>query len=105
MALVIREVKFTAVSRRQLNDTVDYIFKEFGFLVAEKFINTFERKLKDIAAGKIVHRYFLKSKQIRYFIFNSKNYVLYKELPSAIVITGVYNFKRNMASIRKRLDK
>jgi hypothetical protein len=72
MALIAKSIEFTPLARLQLQAVIDYTIKEFGSKSAEKFVFATERRLRNIADGKIVYRYFYKTKQIRYFIAHRK---------------------------------
>lgn len=105
MASTPKLIEFTPVASKQIQSTVNYIVKQFGRKAAEKFISKTERHLQNIAEGVIVNRFFLKEKQIRYFIVNRKNYVLYIEFKSAIRVIGIYGMAQDLESIKAILRK
>ena len=72
MALDIKVIEFTPIARAQLEDVIDYIINEFGKSSAEKLLLLLEKHLENIAAGKVKHRSFYRSKHIQYFIANRK---------------------------------
>jgi len=59
--------------------------------------------LNTIADGTVAHKFFYKSKSIRYFILQKKNYALYKELKSVIRVVGIYSIKQNVSVIKKAI--
>ena len=105
MASEVKIVEFTPLARIQLEDVIDYIMCEFGKRSAEKFILTLEKNLQNVAEGKIVNRYFYKSRHIRYFIANRKNYILYREMKKSIQVVGVYGVKQDIGKIKRNFKK
>jgi len=98
----VKIIEFTPLARIQLEGVIEYIIQEFGKKTAEKFILLLETQLQKIAEGKVFHKNFYKSKHIRYFIVNRKNYVLYREMKRSIHIVGVYGVKQNIGNIKSR---
>ncbi len=99
MANKPKQIKFTEVAERQLKLTVQHIALGFGERHAEKLLVELEQRLHRVATGTIVHRFFLKSKQIRYFGLRRKNYV-YKDMKGSIQVLGIYGTKQDMDSIK-----
>lgn len=95
MASGFKQIKFTAIAQLQLKNIVEYVIREFGETAAEKFLQSLQKKLNDIASQKISYRYFYKSKQVRYFVLK-RNYILYTETKTSISVVGIYGFKQNV---------
>jgi plasmid stabilization system protein ParE len=105
MVLEVKIVEFTPLARVQLEEVIGYIIREFDKKSAEKFVLALERQLQKIAEGKIAHKTFYKSKYIRYFIANRKNYILYREMKKSVQVVGVYGVKQDIEKIKNKYRK
>jgi len=95
MASASKQIRFTSIANVHLEHTIEYLLNEFGHSSAEKFLQLLKKKLNAISEQKIVHRYFYKTKQVRYFILQ-KNYVLYLEKKNVIQVVAIYGTKQKI---------
>jgi plasmid stabilization system protein ParE len=96
-----KNISFTNTARKQLIATTDYINKDFGNKVTNQFIDKLEEMLASIAEGFMVCKFFNEKRNIRYFNFQRKNYILYRETKNTIRVVGIYGTKQNILSKKK----
>ncbi len=86
-----KEIEWTATARAQYREVVSYLIDNWSVAIAEKFIDTVNRKLDLLIQFPELGRRTKNNTRIRKLVLNKQNSLFYEVQRHKILILGIYD--------------